>query len=91
MSLVAAILLGVAVGALVELALPGHTLSEGLLTGLLGVAGSLAARFIGEWAGWFWTDEPRCLLSEVLGAVLILILYLLTARRHRRRAPQRQH
>lgn len=88
MSLIAAILLGIAVGALVELTLPGHTLSEGLLTGLLGVAGSLLTRLGGLSAGWFWPEEPQCLLAEVLGAVLVLVAYAAIARRKQGRSPK---
>jgi len=85
MNLVAAILLGLTVGALVELTLPGRTLSEGLLTTLLGVAGSLVARFVGQRVGWFGTDEPQCFLAEIVGAVVLLILYLIASPTHRRR------
>ena len=85
MNLIAAILLGLTVGALVELTLPGHTLSEGLLTALLGVAGSLVTRFVGQRVGWFGTDEPQCFLAEIAGAVVVLILYLISVPSHRRR------
>ena len=85
MNLVVSILLGLTVGALVELTLPGHTLNEGLLTALLGVAGSLVTRFVGQRAGWFGTDEPQCFLAEIVGAVVILILYLISLPSHRRR------
>jgi uncharacterized membrane protein YeaQ/YmgE (transglycosylase-associated protein family) len=88
MSLVVAILLGVAMGALVELTVPGRTLSEGLLTGLLGVVGSLVTRFMGLSAGWFWADEPQCILAEMLGADLLLIAYLILSRRQRHRRTQ---
>ena len=85
MNLIAAILLGLTVGALVELTLPGHTLSEGLLTALLGVAGSLVTRFVGQRVGWFGTDEPQCFLAEIAGSVVVLILYLISVPSHRRR------
>jgi uncharacterized membrane protein YeaQ/YmgE (transglycosylase-associated protein family) len=85
MNLVAAILLGLTVGALVELTLPGRTLMEGVLTGLLGVVGSLVTRFIGQRVGWFGTDEPQCFLAQIVGAVVLLILYLIASPNHRRR------
>jgi len=44
MNLVLSILIGVAVGVMVELLLPGHTASELILAILLGITGSLIAR-----------------------------------------------
>ena len=89
MTLVAAILLGLAMGAVVELLLPGHTVAEGFLTGLLGIAASLLTCLIGQSARWFWPDEPQCFLSEIVGALLVLIAYGLLTRRHRPRQPSR--
>jgi uncharacterized membrane protein YeaQ/YmgE (transglycosylase-associated protein family) len=85
MNLVAAILLGLTVGALVELTLPSRTLGEGLLTALLGVVGSLVTRYIGQRFGWFGTDEPQSFLAQIVGAVVLLILYLIASPSHRRR------
>ena len=79
-----AILIGLLVGAFVEFILPGHTMGEFILTGLLGIAGSLVTRFVGQREGWFGTEEPQSFLSEILGAVILLILYMLIARRHGR-------
>ncbi len=84
MSLMVAILMGIVVGAFAEFILPGHTLHEFILTGLLGIAGSLSTRFVGQRAGWFGTDDPECFIAEILGAVLLLVLYGLITRRHSR-------
>ena len=51
MDLLVTILIGVGVGAMVELLLPGHNMHELLLAMLLGIAGALISEFIGRWAG----------------------------------------
>ena len=85
MSLIETILIGLAIGAMVELLLPGHTASELVLAIFLGVAGALLARYVGEKGGWFGTEEPESLVGAGLGAIIILLLYGLLFRRGRRR------
>ena len=46
-NLVVTILIGVGVGVMVELLLPGHTLGELALAVCLGIAGALLARYVG--------------------------------------------
>jgi uncharacterized membrane protein YeaQ/YmgE (transglycosylase-associated protein family) len=57
MNLIVSILIGLAIGVMVELLLPGHTASELVLAILLGVAGALLARLVGERGGWFSSEE----------------------------------
>jgi uncharacterized membrane protein YeaQ/YmgE (transglycosylase-associated protein family) len=87
MSLMLAILIGIVIGAFAEFILPGHTMNEFVLTGLLGIAGSLITRFVGQRAGWFGTDDPQCVVAEILGAIILLVLYGVISRRHSRDHP----
>ena len=80
MNLALTILIGMGVGAAVILILPGHRLAELVQAMLLGIAGALLARFIGERAGWFGTQEPDSFLASALGAIVILALYRLLVR-----------
>ncbi|MGO8675644.1 MAG: GlsB/YeaQ/YmgE family stress response membrane protein [Limisphaerales bacterium] len=80
MNLALTILIGMGVGAAVILILPGHHLAELVQAMLLGIAGALLARFIGERAGWFGTQEPDSFLASALGAIVILALYRLLVR-----------
>lgn len=80
-----AILIGVGVGVMVELLLPGHTPSELALAMLLGIAGALVARYVGFRAGWFGTADPESFLASGIGAMVVLILYGLLFRRGRRK------
>jgi len=81
MHLVVAILIGMAMGTMVELLLPGHHPSELLLAMLLGIAGALIARYIGWLAGWYGSDEPASYISSIFGSLLVLILYGLVFRK----------
>ena len=84
MDLVVVILIGLGTGVMVELLLPGHTISELFLAMILGIAGSLLARYIGVVAGWYGPDEPASFLSSVAGAVLVLLIYGALFRRNRK-------
>jgi uncharacterized membrane protein YeaQ/YmgE (transglycosylase-associated protein family) len=81
MNLALTILIGIGAGAMVELLLPGHHPVELVQAMLLGIAGALLARFIGERAGWFGTQEPESFIASALGAILVLVLYGLLFRR----------
>jgi len=74
-------LIGVGIGVMVELLLPGHTLAELLLAMLLGTAGALVARLLGEKAGWFEAGDPATFIAAATGAIIVLILYGLLFRR----------
>lgn len=89
MVLVVTILIGVGIGSLVELLLPGHTVAEWLLAIFLGAAGALLARFVGEWFGWFEPHEGASFVAAALGAIIILLAYGLLFRRNFRRRESR--
>jgi uncharacterized membrane protein YeaQ/YmgE (transglycosylase-associated protein family) len=69
---------------MVELLLPAHTPGELVLAMVLGIAGALLARYIGEIAGWYGTNEPASFLASSVGAILVLLLYGGLFRRGRR-------
>ena len=84
MDLVVTIVIGVGIGTMVELLLPGHTPGELVLAMVLGIAGAMLARYIGEIAGWYGTNEPASFLASSVGAILVLLLYGGLFRRGRR-------
>jgi uncharacterized membrane protein YeaQ/YmgE (transglycosylase-associated protein family) len=87
MDLVVVILIGVGIGTMVELLLPGHHASELMLAMLLGVMGALLAHYIGGIMGWFGPSQPAGFLAAGLGSVIILLLYgALFRRGHRGRS-----
>lgn len=85
MNLVLTILIGVGIGMMVELLLPGHTLCELMLAMFLGAAGALVARYLGERNGWFEREEPASFIVCAAGAIVVLLVYGAVFRRHKRR------
>jgi len=84
MDLAVTIVIGLGIGVMVELLLPGHTPGELVLAMVLDVAGAMIARYLGEIAGWYGTAEPASFLASVMGAIIMLLIYGgLFRRRHR--------
>ena len=75
MDLLTVTLIGLGIGAMVELLLPGHTVSELFLAMALGTAGSLLAHYVGAIAGWYGTGEPVSFLASCMGSVVALLMY----------------
>jgi uncharacterized membrane protein YeaQ/YmgE (transglycosylase-associated protein family) len=70
------ILLGGVVGVLARLIAPGRKGPFGfLLTVALGISGAFAGAFLGQEAGWYEADDSTGLLSAVVGAVLVLLIW----------------
>ncbi len=46
-----------------------------LLTGTLGIVGAFGAAYLGQEAGWFQAEETAGLVSALLGAVLVLLIW----------------
>ena len=51
------------------------------MTIVIGIAGALLAGFLGQALGWYSPGEGAGFLAAIVGAVLILLLYRLVARR----------
>ncbi len=85
MDLAVVILIGMGIGTMVELLLPGHHLTELILAMLLGAAGALSARFLGETFGWYNPQDPAAFVSAGIGAIVVLLAWGLVFRRNHRR------
>lgn len=69
------LLIGLIVGALAKLVMPGKDPGGIIITILLGIAGAFLAGFIGRTVGWYRPEEGAGLVASVLGALLLLFLY----------------
>ena len=84
MEILWALIIGLIVGALAKLVMPGRDGGGILVTMLLGVAGSIVAMLIGRVFGWY--DHPGQapgIIASVLGSVLLLAVYRASTRRRR--------
>lgn len=81
MHLLWALIIGLVIGALAKLVMPGKDGGGILITMLLGVAGSVVANLIGHAAGWYRAEEGAGLVASVVGAVLLLGVYRLATHR----------
>lgn len=73
MHIVAAMLIGGLVGSLAKLFLPGKAPGGAVLAILLGVAGGLAAGFLGRMFGWYGPGlTAPGIIASILGAMLLL-------------------
>ena len=70
-------IVGLIVGMLAKLIMPGRDPGGILLTMLLGVCGALLAGFIGRSLGWYRTGQGAGFIGSVVGAIIILWLYRL--------------
>jgi uncharacterized membrane protein YeaQ/YmgE (transglycosylase-associated protein family) len=70
-----ALIIGLVVGRMAKLLMPGRDPGGFIVTSLLGVAGSLLAAFLGRSLGWYQEGQA------VIGSILLLAIY--RAFRHR--------
>ena len=69
------IVVGLIVGAIAKLIMPGHDPGGIVVTILLGIAGSIVAGLIGRGLGWYSEGEPAGFIASVIGAIIILGVY----------------
>jgi uncharacterized membrane protein YeaQ/YmgE (transglycosylase-associated protein family) len=75
------IVIGALAGGLAKLIMPGKDPGGCIVTILLGIAGALLAGFIGNALGWYSQGQAGGFIAAVLGAIVILFIYRLIARR----------
>jgi len=77
MGVLSMIVVGLIVGAIAKLLMPGDDPGGIIVTILLGIAGSVVAGFIGRALGWYTPGEPVGFIASIVGAVLLLAIYRL--------------
>ena len=81
LSLLWTALIGLIVGAVAKLLMPGKDPGGIVITMLLGIAGSFVASYLGRMVGWYREGQSAGFIMSVVGAILILALYRLLIRR----------
>ena len=84
MGILATLIVGLIVGAIAKLLMPGKDPGGIIITILLGIAGAFLAGFLGRAVGWY--DDPASgpgIIASVIGAMILLGLYRLVIGRRR--------
>lgn len=77
------LIIGLVIGAVAKLLMPGRDPGGFIVTALIGIAGSLIAGFIGSALGWYRNGQGAGFIASVLGAMLLLFLYRIAVGRRR--------
>jgi len=75
------ILIGFVVGLLARFLKPGNDKMGIILTTLLGIAGAVAASWVGQQMGWYAPGQPAGFIGALIGAIVILIVVSLFRRK----------
>jgi uncharacterized membrane protein YeaQ/YmgE (transglycosylase-associated protein family) len=81
MDIIGTIVIGLLIGAVAKLLMPGKDPGGCLITILLGIAGSFVGTYLGQAFGFYRVGEPAGFIGSVIGAMLLLLLYRLIAGR----------
>ena len=80
-SIISTIVVGLIVGAIAKLLMPGKDPGGFIITILLGIAGALIATYLGQAVGWYRPGQPAGWIMSIVGAMILLLLYRLLFRR----------
>src|SRR4030095_4115132 len=75
MEILYAIIIGLVVGIVAKFLLPGKDPGGFIITALLGIAGAVVAKYIGQGLSWYQPGEAAGFIASVVGAILLLALY----------------
>ena len=69
------IIIGFVVGVIAKLIMPGKENMGLILTTLLGIAGSIAATYLGQAVGWYEAGQGAGWIGSIVGAFLLLWIF----------------
>ncbi len=76
------VIIGFLAGMIAKFLHPGPNEPAGfILTTLLGIAGAFVATFLGQALGWYRVGEGAGLIGAVVGAIIVLVIWGMFARR----------
>ncbi len=82
-SLIGSALIGLVVGVLAKLIMPGRDPGGCLVTMLLGMGGAVVMTFIGQALGFYRVGQRAGFLGALVGALLILWIYRMIIEKRR--------
>ena len=80
-ALIWTLVIGLVIGVVAKLIMPGRNPGGCIVTILLGIAGSFLASYLGKKTGLYEQGQSAGFIASVIGAVLLLLLYRLIAPR----------
>jgi uncharacterized membrane protein YeaQ/YmgE (transglycosylase-associated protein family) len=82
MSILWTIIIGFVAGVIAKFIMPGDNEPSGfILTAILGIVGAFVATYLGQALGWYGPGQGAGLIGAVLGAIIVLVIYGIVARR----------
>lgn len=83
MGIIWTIVIGLVAGVVAKFLVPGNSNEPSgfVLTAILGVVGAVLATFLGQAVGWYGPDEGAGFIGATIGAILVLIVWGVFARR----------
>ena len=81
MAILWTLIIGLIIGVVAKLLMPGRDPGGFIITILLGIAGSFIAGFAGRALHWYSEGQPAGFIASVIGAIVLLILYRVFTRR----------
>jgi uncharacterized membrane protein YeaQ/YmgE (transglycosylase-associated protein family) len=82
MNILYTILIGLLIGIVAKFLMPGKDPGGFIITTLLGIAGAVVARYIGQVMQWYREGEPAGFIASVFGAIILLAIYRIFTKRH---------
>ena len=77
MAILSTLLVGLIVGAIAKLLMPGKDPGGFIITILLGILGAFIATYLGQAIGWYKVGQPAGWITSIIGAMILLLLYRL--------------
>ncbi len=74
------VLIGLVIGAVAKLIMPGKDPGGLIVTALLGIVGSVVATALGRAVGWYSEGQSAGFIMSVIGAIVLLAIYRILKR-----------
>jgi uncharacterized membrane protein YeaQ/YmgE (transglycosylase-associated protein family) len=81
MGIISMIIVGLIIGLIARAIMPGDQKMGIILTIILGILGSVVAGYLGGAIGWYAPGEGAGWIGSIVGAIIVLFIYGLIARK----------
>jgi len=87
MGIIWTIIIGFIAGVIAKFIMPGNNEPSGfIMTTILGIVGAFVASYLGQALGWYTPGEGAGLIGAVVGAIVVLFVWSLIAKRRAERS-----